>query len=270
MKDKLISVIIPVYNNPDITRAVDSILKQENYSSFEIVIVNDGSKDNTAEIIENYIVYNNLNMVKLITQSNKGPAAARNNGILNSKGEYIAFLDSDDCWEVDKIKKQIKVFQDNPNIKLVCTSLNNIVHKAFPNLQEISFNKLLYRNYIFTSTVIVEKSALFHAGLFNEGQKYSEDYDLWLRFSQKYKCMFINESLVTYGGGKRTFGESGLTSKLWLMEKGELSNYKRLLKNKQIKLLTYISASSFSFLKYLTRVLRTSIYKAQKKFKTAD
>lgn len=254
------SAVIPVYNNPGATRAIESILNQSYKGNYEIIVVDDGSKDDTYETLLKYKQNNKLDNLKVIKQTNGGPSKARNRGIRESKGEYIAFLDSDDVWHKDKIKKQMDVFKRNPDIKLVSTMLNGRTIKGFQPLQTITLKQMLYKNYIFTSTVMVEKAIVEKLEGFNENQKYSEDYRLWLSIVAQYNCAVLNESLVTYGDGVVGFG-SGLSSKLWEMEKGELSNYKSLLEHKKITKSTYMKVVSISFSKYLLRKIKVMVRK---------
>jgi glycosyltransferase involved in cell wall biosynthesis len=250
-----VSVIIPVFNNPAVINSINSVLHQEDYKVKEIIVVDDGSRDNTYEVLEKYKLENDIESLKLIKQKNGGPSAARNNGIRNADSKYIAFLDSDDLWNKDKLKKQIQLLESDKELKLVSTSIND---KPINNLlkhQVISFDMLLYHNYLYTSTIIVEKEVFKQVGSFNENQKYSEDYDLWLRIARKHKCLLINEGCVIYGGGKSTFGVSGLSAKLWKMEQGELLNYKRLLREKNISPIKYLSVCTYSLSKYFRRAV---------------
>lgn len=246
------SAIIPVYNNPEATRAIESILNQSYKCNYEIIVVDDGSKDNSYETLLEYKEKYKLDNLTVIKQSNGGPSKARNRGIKESRGKYIAFLDSDDVWHKDKIEKQMEVLKKNSDIKLVSTTLNGRTIKGFNHIHTVTLRELLYRNSIFTSTVVVEKAVIEHFGGFNEKQKYSEDYRLWLSIASEYKCVVLNESLVTYGDGEAGFG-GGLSSKLWEMEKGELSNYKVLLKNNKITKEKYLGVVAISFSKYLLR-----------------
>ena len=113
-RKNLVSVIIPVFNSERyIASAVESVLKQT-YKEFELIVVNDGSTDKTVKVLEQYI-----DRIHYAYQPNKGVAAARNAGIRASKGEYIAFLDSDDLWIRDTLILHVNYLQNNPNIGLV-------------------------------------------------------------------------------------------------------------------------------------------------------
>jgi len=203
-KTPKVSVIIPTYNSAQyICETLDSVLAQT-YKDYEIIVVDDGSTDNTREVLKPY-----MSKIKYIYKENGGPASARNVGIKNARGEYIAFLDSDDIWLPEKLEKQIEYLQSNPDIALVysdCIRFNeNGVCQRKSNVYHLRegyiFFKLLEGNFITTSTVIVRRECLDKVGYFDEeldDLKHSEDYDLWLRISRSFKIGYIREPLVKY------------------------------------------------------------------------
>lgn len=196
----LISVIIPMYNAAKtIVRALDSVKAQTADYNYQVIVVNDGSKDDGAEIVEDYISSNSENNfdVLLINQSNGGVSKARNAGLKLAKGDYIAFLDSDDYWVDGKIAKQLSIFEKFSNIDFICGLRNNDTIK-FPytvdnELIEITTKKLLFRVIGQTSTAIFKRKVLDNTGYFDEKQKYSEDANFWLRISIKNKMFLIND-----------------------------------------------------------------------------
>lgn len=256
MKKGLVSVIVPMYNSQKtIYGCIKSILSQT-YTNIEIIIVDDGSEDKSYDIVNNLIKKESLQeKIVLIKQENNGPASARNNAIKISNGEFIAFLDSDDSWHPNKILEQIKLFNRKTNLGLVACTTNNYISKNKDENISISFDKLIFKNYFCTSSVMVKSEVLQDIGLFNINKKYSEDYELWLRICKKYDCELICLNMVNYGNGKSAFGQAGLSSRLWNMEKGELSNYKYMVQNKYISRYKYTLAISYSLLKFLRRIL---------------
>ena len=115
--NSLVSAIIPTYNSVNyISEAINSVLNQT-YKNCEIIVVDDGSTDNTRKTVENYI-RKYPHKIKYFYQENKGPSAARNKGIKEARGNYIAFLDSDDLWLPDKLEKQISLFMKDVSLKL--------------------------------------------------------------------------------------------------------------------------------------------------------
>lgn len=254
--EPLVSVIIPAFNASEtIISCLNSVILQT-YSNIEIIIIDDGSTDNTLDIVKEYKEIENITNLQIVSQINSGPSAARNLGIKMATGEFIAFLDSDDTWTLNKIEKQIQVFQSKKNAILVGTLTKYITSKKL--IEQISFKKLLRKNYFSTPTVIC-KSDVLKEFQFNHKQKYSEDYRLWLQIAEKYHCFILNEALVNLYS-KRTYGEKGLSANLWAMEKGELSNYYFFFKKGSISILYFIFIVSFSFIKFIKRYIISKYY----------
>ncbi len=208
MVKPLISVVIPTYNSGNlILNTVDS-LRRQTFRLFEVMIINDGSDEASRDFIVEYIANANDLDIKLLDQENKGIAAARNAGIMASKGSYIAFLDDDDIWYPQKLERCYEIFKRNGSIDLVChnealKSASGKPLKVFrygPQSPEM-FRKLLFKgNCLSTSAVVVKKDILLEAGLFRESPLFFsvEDFDLWLRLAKKYKFYFLNEILGEY------------------------------------------------------------------------
>ena len=170
-KNLKVSVIIPTYNCARyISKAIDSVLKQT-YRDFEIIIINDGSSDDTEKVVKPYLKNES---VSYIYQENKGVAAARNKGIRNSKGEYIALLDADDYWSSMKLEKQIPIFEKMHEVKLVHSNMYIFNEGDEGNFEkysmDINYNKLtqkqLFEKILFwqadilSPTVIIKKDLL--------------------------------------------------------------------------------------------------------------
>lgn len=185
----LVSVIIPTYNHAQfLAKALSSVISQT-YTNWEALVINNYSTDNTAEIVESF----NDSRIKLINFKNNGIiAASRNEGIRNSVGEYLAFLDSDDSWLPEKLEKSLKQLIDG-HFDLVCNDEVLIENDKIistwrhnPKLK-LSYNKLLFEgNCLSTSAVTVKRQAVLDVGLFKEDREFitSEDYDLWLRLAK--------------------------------------------------------------------------------------
>ncbi|HOS82944.1 MAG TPA: glycosyltransferase [Methanolinea sp.] len=199
----LVSIIIPTYNRASfLIRAIESIFDQT-YKNYEIIIIDDGSTDSTKDIMSKYL--NNVNYIRILHSGI--PAIARNIGIKHSKGEYIAFLDSDDYWCKDKLKKQLKLFNKNKNLGLVCSNAYKINENSkniyFPkkrdNIKKSIFD-LIEDNFVITSSCIIRKNILQSSGLFCEQNylKGIEDYDLWLRIGLISEINYIEEPLCYY------------------------------------------------------------------------
>lgn len=197
-----VSVIIPSYNYGEfISDGIESVINQT-YKDFEIIVVDDGSTDNTSESVKKY-----QDRVSYFYKENGGPSSARNYGIHNAKGKYICFLDADDIFLPEKLELQINYMEDNKddNIGLIysdyyCVSRRLKITDYYESIGFLSQKeavKYLYNyNYINTSTVMIPKACIDKVGSFNEEYKYLEDYDLWLRLGCNYKFGYINKPLV--------------------------------------------------------------------------
>jgi len=198
-----VSVIIPTFNRFKlISRAIDSVLSQT-IKPFEIIVVDDGSSDNTSTFIKN-----NYKSVKLIKQNNLGVSKARNVGIKNSSGNWIALLDSDDEWKNNKLEVQIKSLSEYDYYSVCHTNeiwiRNGIRVNQKKRHQKYGgdiFDKCLDICRISPSSIIFKKNIINEVGWFDEGLSICEDYDLWLRITANYKILFIDEPLINKYGG---------------------------------------------------------------------
>jgi glycosyltransferase involved in cell wall biosynthesis len=199
-----ISVIIPTYNRlPMLKEAVDSVLAQ-NFEDMELIVVDDGSTDGTAEEMKRY-----GGRVKLFQCSeNRGVSAARNRGILHARGKYVAFLDSDDLWVKGKPKIQVAFLDDNPHYP-VCYTDEIWIRKGKrvnPMLKHAKYSgwileKCLPLCIISPSSVMMRRMLFSRIGLFDEALAVCEDYDFWLRVSARFPIFFINRKLIIKRGG---------------------------------------------------------------------
>lgn len=212
MQNEFVSIIIPTYQRArSIMDSVNSILNQT-YSNFELLIIDDGSTDNTKELIESI---NDKRIKYHQTPSNMGAAAARNYGLKLAEYDYIAFHDSDDTWHPNKLEKQMQLIQENPNYGMVYCKMEliNLDRKAnatsIPSfmpknetdvtiLQGNIFNKLLKENFIGIPTILIKKECFDEIGLLDDSYKALEDWELMLRIAQSYEIGYINEPLYTY------------------------------------------------------------------------
>ena len=198
-----VSVIIPTYNRCWILKeAIDSVLSQ-NFSDFEIIVVDDGSTDATNELLSTY-----GDQITTICQKNKGVSAARNVGISIAKGDYIAFLDSDDMWLTEKLSCQHDFFQSHSEAFICQTDeiwIRNGVRVNPKNRHKkpsgIIFEPSLQLCLVSPSAVMIKKSLFDAVGLFNESFPACEDYDLWLRIGLHYPIYLIDRQVVVKRGG---------------------------------------------------------------------
>jgi glycosyltransferase involved in cell wall biosynthesis len=210
-----ISVIIPTYNRASVLpRAIDSVLAQKG-ATFELIVVDDGSKDNTRATVNAQRSTKKHDDLKercalrvARCAENKGPAAARNLGIKQAQGEWIAFLDSDDEWKPGKLKAQLEFFDQNPNY-LICQTeeiwiRNGMRVNPMKKHQKYGgsiFEKCLPLCVISPSAVMMHRKLFDEIGLFDESLPACEDYDLWLRIAAKYPIGLIETPyIIKYGG----------------------------------------------------------------------
>lgn len=199
-----ISVIIPTYNRVyTLKRAIDSVLNQS-YKNFELIIVDDGSNDETPNLIKSY-----TDKLLYIRVQHKGPAYARNIGIKISRYNYIAFLDSDDWWNKNKLLSQLDYMAKHPTYAISHTQ--EVWYKNGKILNQKKRHRK-YGGYIFErclplcavgiSTVIIKREVFEDVGYFDESLPACEDYDFWLRTSLKYNFLFLDQPLTSKEGGR--------------------------------------------------------------------
>lgn len=184
-----VSVIIPAFNTASfIGETLQSVFAQS-FTDFEVILINDGSPD-TPELERNLRAF--ARKIIYLKQPNRGPSAARNTGIRAARGEFLAFLDSDDTWLPEYLSSQMKSFEDSPELDLVCTDTMFYGDPQFDGqtffsrcrLQgPVSFPGMLIGNPLTTSCVVARTRVVMEAGLFDETLRVAEDYDLWLRIA---------------------------------------------------------------------------------------
>lgn len=207
-----ISVVIPAYHaEQTIARTLDSVLSQT-FAPYEIIVVDDGSKDGTCRVVEAYAP-----RVTLVRQPNGGPNAARNNGVRQATGDWIALLDSDDAWLPEKLERQVARIA--PDVALVhCYVVDD---RDIPEA-DVTFELLWKRNCIGTSTVVMNKDTFNSVGGFVEDRRFigAEDYNLWLRLAATGKrIVTVREELSLY-----TPAEGSLSQQILKVIEGELRN----------------------------------------------
>ena len=196
-----ISVVIPAYNAEKfINRAIDSVLAQT-YQPDEIIVVDDGSTDDTVSVVSKY-----GSQVKLIRQENAGASAARNSGINAATCQWIAFLDSDDEWLPEKLQLQIELLKRDPNLvwtagnyyRCLCTEKRKAIDISSKKLRRMLAGKEYFADFLksyiqgargHTDTMLIKRSTLIEAGLFTPGQARFNDMDMWLKIAYLYPAI---------------------------------------------------------------------------------
>ena len=229
----LFSVIIPTFNRSSvIERAIDSVLNQS-FTDFELIIVDDGSTDKTKTLLDRYD-----DRIQYVFQENRGVSAARNLGVKQAKGKWLAFLDSDDEWLDKKLELQNKYIQNNPEIKIVHGNeiwIRNGVRvnqmKKHAKGGGDQFLRSLELCLISPSTVALRKDLYCHLGGFHEDFVVCEDYDLWLKITHQYEVGFIEEDLIKKYGGH----EDQLSRQFYGMDLWRIKSILSLLKEYTLK-----------------------------------
>jgi len=198
-----VSVIIPTYNRAWCVReAVDSVLGQE-FSGFELIVVDDGSSDETPQML---LAYGSA--LRMLRQENRGVSAARNAGIAAARGELIAFLDSDDIWLPGKLARQVEFFRRHPEA-LICQTEELWVkngRRVNPGRRHrkrggMIFEPSLDLCLVSPSAVMLRRGLFDRVGIFDERLPACEDYDLWLRVSCRFPVELIETPLIVKRGG---------------------------------------------------------------------
>lgn len=211
MEEKYVSIVLPTYNRAhSILKSVESILRQT-YPYWELLVIDDGSTDNTKEIIAD-IAASDTRVRYFGQLQNRGVSAARNEGIRLAQYEYIAFQDSDDIWKEDKLQKQMRIFEDNPEVGMVYCSYEGIkadgtrvvvpdVSVGVQNLQGRMYDRLLLGNVIGGPTAVIRKDCLekcqVEGQYFDENLTCLEDWELFLRIARHSELGFAAEPLLT-------------------------------------------------------------------------
>jgi glycosyltransferase involved in cell wall biosynthesis len=235
-KIPLVSVIIPTYNRGWILKEAIESVQFQTYRNFELIIVDDGSTDNTREVLEEF-----KEELVVIRQKNKGVSAARNKGVSFSRGTLIAFLDSDDLWKPEKLANQVAFFESNPEIHICQTDeiwirkgkrVNPKKYHQKPS--GMIFEQSLSLCLVSPSAVMMKKKLFHEAGGFDESFPACEDYDLWLRIGCRYPVPLIAKKLVIKRGG----------------HEDQLSRYPGLDKHRIMALIKIIEIGNLTSLQY--------------------
>ena len=195
----LVSVVIATYNGASrIPAAIESV-RSQTYPSWEVVVVIDGPTDNTAEVVRAF-KDERISVVALTV--NQGPAAARNAGIAEARGEFIAFLDDDDAWLPDKLSSQVALLSAEADLGLVHGGVVDVMEDGrrlvrMPPRDAASFRANLLRDCIALSTVVVRRSALERTGGFEPSLRAFEDWDLWVRILRVYPSAYVPDVVAT-------------------------------------------------------------------------
>lgn len=267
MKKKIaISVIIPVYNGErTIARALSSVIEQTRYDLItEIIVVNDGSIDQTAEIVKSFQQSSNTK-IKLYTKENAGVSSTRNYGLKMATGNWIGLLDADDSWLPQKIERQVDIIMERDDIDFLGVAITDqplkLPFKKVDKLYKASLSDLFFKVFPQTSTALFRASIVAIVGYYNEEQSHGEDANYFMRICDQFNYYYLQEKLVDYDNGKLGFGVSGLSSNLKEMHRGSIYNIKFFYSEKKMSLKLYLFLRCFYQLKYFRRIFLTNVNK---------
>jgi glycosyltransferase involved in cell wall biosynthesis len=249
-----------MYNAEDsILSTIKSVITQTTKDIMEILIINDGSTDQCVNVVKKYINQNNFNStIRIIDKENGGVSSARNRGIIESKGNFIAFLDSDDIWSESKLEKQMEIFRKNKSVYVLGTNKNNDQYPYFGKnklkLFDLNIKELIIKWHPHTSTILVRREVFDEIGFYNEKMSHAEDGEMLSRMIEKFNLYCLNENLVFTGSDKLSFGESGLSANLNKMYCGELKILALSKKKNWINFIEYIGLYLWLTIKYYRRI----------------
>jgi len=260
-----VAIVVPMYNcECTIIPVLNSICKQTLVDRIErIILVNDGSKDNTSQICQEFKEKSHLPIV-IIDKPNGGVASARNEGLKHiGAAEWVAFCDSDDLWLQTKLERQFEVLSQYTQIDILGSAFSakplKIGWRIVDCLHKGTVKEICIKNFPQPSTVIMRSSIYYREGGFDETQRYAEDGNYFLKLAAKYNLYYLPELLIEYGFGKRGFGVSGLSSNLKGMYIGNVKNLKEMKNLGYIDTKFYISMRIFHWLKYVRRIFITKL-----------
>lgn len=254
-----VSAVIPCYRcSTTIERAVASVAAQTNLP-MELILVDDGSTDETRAVLLDLCSRYQSGWIRLVLlNKNLGAASARNAGWAVASQPYIAFLDADDAWHPKKIEIQHAYMSANPDVVLCGHGYKMLHQNALLNWQvvqgdakHIRKSALMLSNKFVTPSVMVLRDV---GQRFVENQRHMEDHMLWLKIvcSGGRVVKLPGKLTAIY---KEPFGVNGLSAQVWLMERGDLGNYRRLYQEKFVNRFQFAALSIYSVLKYVRRLL---------------
>lgn len=198
----IISVVVPVYNGATtVKETIESVL-QQTYQNFEIIVINDGSQDDTLAIVNSIQDHR----IKVFSYPNAGLSASRNRGFARACGEFIAFLDADDLWIKDKLEAQLTALQQNPNAAVAYSWTDHIDEQgqflrpaSYTSYQGNIYARLLVGNFLACgSNILIRTQVLHQVGGFDESLNSAEDWDMWLRLAACYEFVVVSRPQVLY------------------------------------------------------------------------
>lgn len=262
-----VSIIIPAYNaSRTIIRTLDSLKWQTRFDLIkEILVINDGSTDQTVALVEDYKRHNQNMPIQLINKTNGGVSSARNAGLRLASGKWIGLCDSDDEWLPEKLEIQNEIIENNPSIDFLGGNHTDedlkILFKKVTFLHKATLKELCIKMYPQTSAAIFKKEIVDTIGGYDESRRYCEDGQFFMKICDRYNYYYHPDKVVEFDGGKRGFGGSGLSGNLQCMQEGLRKNIFELKQQRKIGIWFYVIVKIFIELKYIRRCILCNVGK---------
>lgn len=198
----LVSIVTPTYNRADfIEQAVNSVLAQT-YANFELLIVDDGSTDNTRDLLEPVLADSR---VRYFHQENQGQSVARNLALSEAKGDFVCFLDSDNYWPAEKLEKQVELFRGQPDYDVIYGDIividetgKEVTRKNMSRYSGHIARYMIRDNCVSMNTAMARRRCFNELGAMSGQRRVADDYDLWLRFSARFRFLYVPQFFAYY------------------------------------------------------------------------
>ena len=258
-----VSVVVPCYRSAaTVGETIDSVFAQS-ARPLELIAVDDASPDGTAQVLEARQRACGADWLKIVRlPENRGVASARNAGWAAARGKYLAFIDADDTWHPRKIDIQHAFMERNPAISIsahgTVRSERGAPFPSIPDEPQVSYPRpraLLFRNLFGVRTVMLQRELPYR---FPEGRRHMEDHLLWMTMALRGETIALLDAPLARMH-KPAYGASGLSGQLWLMEKGDLANYRQLYRDGLISLRAMAVFQALSLVKFAKRLAVTSV-----------
>ena len=253
------SVVIPMYNSAGTIRdSLVSVVEQTRYDLIdEIVIVDDGSRDGSAEVVRQFIKDYGCEKITLIVKKNGGAASARNAGIKAARKDWIALLDADDTWHSEKIEKQDVVVSSNEGILALGTNRDgeviNFGKCIDSQIYKLSPFQYCIKNWPCTPSLIFNRQIFVDQQYFDESLTHAEEGIFYLDIAARAGLYYLTAPLVLCGNGKAAYGESGLSGDIKRMHMGILAVMKKAYLKGYLSRMQYVAVCIYEHIKYVRR-----------------
>lgn len=262
-----VTVVIPTFDSSATIAATLASVVAQTVRPAEVIVVDDGSSDHTPRVVHTAAAELGLPVRIVELPTNRGPSAARNRGWDEASAQLVAFLDADDRWHPRKIELQSGLMLSRPELAMSCHAHRfdfgapwDEVDRS-PSADDVSLRAFLVSNRCATPTVMLRREI---AERFDEGQRHAEDYLLWMRIAHRHGPIAKIPIALTQCSNPR-YGGSGLSGRLWAMERAELRGFAILRREGAIGAVGWLAASTFSIAKFVVRVIDARVVRVRRR-----